>query len=70
MKLFYTGPFINAEMLVLMLEKHDIPATFDFVDPAPAAGDDEFNRPTRVWVPESLYEKAFLLFYAERQDEL
>ena len=57
-------------MLVLMLEKHEIPATLDFVDPAPAPGDDELNRPTRVWVPEPLYEKAFQLFYAERQDEL
>ena len=33
-KLFYTGPVINAEMLVAMLEKHGIAATQAFADPA------------------------------------
>ena len=32
-KLFYTGPFVNAEMLVAMLDKHGIAATQSFVDP-------------------------------------
>jgi hypothetical protein len=31
-KLFYTGPVVNAEMLVVMLEKHGIAATQNFVD--------------------------------------
>ena len=40
MKLFYTGPVVNAEMLVMMLEKHNIAATQEFVDPeAPDDGD-------------------------------
>jgi hypothetical protein len=40
MKLFYTGPVVNAEMLVMMLEKHGITATQAFVDPtAPDDGD-------------------------------
>ena len=34
MKLFYTGPVVNAEMLVTMLEKHGSAATQAFVDPA------------------------------------
>ena len=32
MKLFYTGPLVNTEMLVAMLEKHNIAATQEFVD--------------------------------------
>jgi hypothetical protein len=32
-KLFYSGPVVNAEMLVMMLEKHGIAATQAFVDP-------------------------------------
>jgi hypothetical protein len=55
MKLFYTGPLINAEMLVMMLEKHGIAATQEFVDPA---------------LPEDDYDKAHRLFYTEREDEL
>jgi hypothetical protein len=31
-KLFYTGPVVNAEMLVMMLEKYGIAATQNFVD--------------------------------------
>jgi hypothetical protein len=34
MKLFYTGPFVNAEMLVVMLDKHGIAATQSFADSA------------------------------------
>ena len=33
MKLFYTGPLVNAEMLVTMLEKHGIQATQEFEEP-------------------------------------
>ena len=68
-KLFYTGPVINAEMLVVMLEKHGINATQEFVDPdAPDTGD--LNRPAKVFVPEDDYPRAHQLFYAEREDEL
>ncbi len=68
MKLFYTGPFVNAEMLVVMLEKHGINATQEFVDPGPDDGD--LNRPAKVLVPEADYDRAHQLFYAEREDEL
>ncbi|MFO1487696.1 MAG: hypothetical protein U1F65_04385 [Verrucomicrobiota bacterium] len=69
MKLFYTGPLVNAEMLVMMLEKHGIAARQAFVDPA-ATDDGDLNRPTQVFVPEPDYDRAHQLFYAEREDEL
>jgi hypothetical protein len=69
MKLFYTGPVINAEMLVVMLEKHGISSIQEFVDPdVPDAGD--LSRPAKVFVAETDYDRAYQLFYAERQDEL
>ena len=69
MKLFYTGPVINAEMLVMMLEKHGIAATQDFVD-ASAPDDGDLNRPARVFVPEADYDRAYQFFYTEHGDEL
>lgn len=68
-KLFYTGPVINTEMLVVMLEKHGIMATQEFVDPS-QTDDGDLNRPAKVFVPEADYERAYQLFYAEREDEL
>ncbi|MDB6126040.1 MAG: hypothetical protein JWQ71_5033 [Pedosphaera sp.] len=69
MKLFYTGPVINAEMLVMMLEKHGIAATQEFEDLS-LPDDGDLNRLARVLVPEAEYERAHRLFYAEREDEL
>jgi len=68
-KLFYTGPFINAEMLVAMLDKHGIAATQSFVDPV-APDDGDLSRPAQVFVPEADYDRAYKLFYTEREDEL
>jgi hypothetical protein len=68
-KLFYTGPFINAEMLVAMLDKHGIAATQSFVDPA-APDDGDLSRPAQVFVSETDYGRAYKLFYTEREDEL
>lgn len=67
-KLFYTGPVVNAEMLVMMLEKHGISAAQEFVDPA-APEDGDLSRPTKVFVPEADFDRAHRLFYAEREDE-
>ena len=68
-KLFYTGPLVNVEMLVVMLEKHGIIATQEFVDPTlPDEGD--LNRLANVFVPETDYDRAHQLFYAGREDEL
>ena len=69
MKLFYTGPFVNADMLVMMLEKHGIAATQSFVDPT-ALDDGDLSRPSQVFVPEADFPRAHELFYTERQDEL
>ena len=69
MKLFYTGPVINAEMLVTMLEKHGIKATQEFVEPN-QTDDGDLNRPANVFVPEADFDRAYLLFYAEREDAL
>ena len=56
-------------MLVTMLEKHGINATQEFIDPnQPEDGD--LNRPARVLVPDEDYDRAYQLFYAEREDEL
>ena len=69
MKLFYTGPVINTEMLVVMLEKHGIAATQEFVEPD-LPDDGDLNRLAKVFVSETDYDRAHQLFYAEREDEL
>ena len=69
MKLFYTGPVVNAEMLVAMLEKHGIAATQEFDDPS-LPDDGDLSRPAKVFVPEPDYDRAHRLFYTEREDEL
>ena len=68
-KLFYTGPFINAEMLVAMLDKHGIAATQSFVDPA-VPDDGDLSLPAQFFVPDADYDRAYKLFYTEREDEL
>ena len=68
-KLFYSGPVINTELLVVMLEKHGIAATQEFAEPE-APDDGDLNRLARVLVPEADYERAHRLFFAEREDEL
>lgn len=69
MKLFYTGPWINVEMLLVMLEKHGIAPTHEFVESS-QTDDDDLNRQAKVLVPETDYERAYQLFYAPREDEL
>jgi hypothetical protein len=68
-RLFYTGPVINTEMLVVMLEKHGIIARQELDDPQGSA-DDDLNRPAKVYVPSSDYDRAHSLFYVGREDEL
>jgi hypothetical protein len=69
MKLFYTGPVVNTEMLIAMLDKHGIAGRQAFVDPT-APDDGDLSRPAQVFVPEADYDHAFKLFYTEREDEL
>ena len=69
MKLFYTGPVVNTEMLVVMLEKHGVASTQEFADPS-LPDDGDLNREAKVLVPEADYERAYDLFYTPREDEL
>jgi len=69
-KLFFTGPVIKTELLVLMLERHGIAATQEFTDPNAPADEADLNREARVLVPEGDFDRAWQLFYAEREDEL
>ena len=69
MKLFYTGPWINSDMLVMMLEKHGINGTLAYAGEE-VEDDADLNRLTKVFVPEADYDRAWQLFYAEREDEL
>lgn len=67
--LFYTCPVNDAELLTVMLEKHDIAATEKVIEPMPE-GEDEFSRPVEVFVPEADYDRAYLLFFGDNEDEL
>ncbi len=69
MKLFFAGPLIKTELLVVMLEKHGIAATQEFADPT-VPDDGDLNRPAHVLVPEADYDRAHQLFFTEREDEL
>ena len=69
MKLFYTGPVINTEMLVVMLEKHGINATHEVLA-GESTDEEDLNRTAQVFVPEADFDRAHQLFYAEREDEL
>jgi hypothetical protein len=69
MKLFFTGPVVKTELLVVMLEKHGIAATQEFVDPT-APDDGDLSRPANVFVPDDDYARAHQLFFSEREDEI
>ena len=69
MKLLYTGPVVNTEMLIVMLDKHGIAATQEFVDPA-LPDDGDLSRPAKVLVAEVDFARAHRLFFTEREDEL
>ncbi len=68
MKLFYTGPVINTEMLVMMLEKHGIMGREELVDSE--SDPEDLNRLAKVFVPEADYQRAYDLFYGEKEGEL
>ena len=69
MKHFYTGPVINTEMLVMMLEKHGIAAVQEFADSS-LPDDGDLSREAHVLVPEVHYERAYRLFYEDKENEL
>ena len=69
MKLFHTCPVNDAELLVVMLGKHEIEAKEEMVEPMPE-GEDEFSRPVKVFVLEADYDHAYQLFFEDSEDEL
>ena len=69
MRLFHTCPVNDAELLVVMLSRHEIEAKERIVEPMPE-GEDEFSRPVKVFVPEADYDRAYQLFFGDREDEL
>ena len=69
MRLFYTSPVNDAELLAVMLGKHGIEAIEEIIEPMPE-GEDEFSRPVKVFVPEADYDRAYELFFGDSEDEL
>jgi hypothetical protein len=68
-RLFFTGEFIKTDLLVVWLEKHGIQASAEFVDPT-LPDDGDLGREANVWVPAADFDRAYQLFFAERQDEI
>ena len=69
MRHFFTGEIIKTELLEVWLEKHGIQATSEMVDPT-LPDDGDLSREVRVLVPVADYDRAYQLFFAEREDEL
>jgi hypothetical protein len=59
---------VNAELLLTMLEKHGIAGIQEWLRPEDP-DDGDLNRPAKILVPESDYDRAYALFYEEREDE-
>ena len=70
LKLFYTGPIVNAELLVAMLEKHGIQAVQELENPAASEDEEDLSRPAKVSVALADFARAHRLFYGDREDEL
>ena len=66
---FLHGPVVNAEMLVVMLEKHGIAATQSFVD-STLPDDGDLSRPAQVFVPESDYDRALQIILHRTRGQL
>ena len=69
MRHFFTGPVIKTELLVEWLGRHGIEARQEWVDPA-LPDDGDLSREAHVLVEASQYDRAWQLFFAEREDEL
>ena len=69
MRLFFTGPVIKMELLVEWLGRHGIEARQEWVDPA-LPDDGDLSREAKVWVEDAQFDRAWQLFFAEREDEL
>ena len=65
---FFTGPVIKTDLLEVWLDKHGIGAKTTSVDPN--ADELDLSREVRLQVPATQYDRAWQLFYAEREDEI
>ncbi len=71
MRSFFKGPLIKTELMVVWLEKHGIAATMELDGDAGSPQDEEdLGRDAIVFVPEADYDRAYRLFYTDREDEL
>lgn len=65
---FFTGPIIKTELLLEWLGQHGVTATT--ADAEVGADPDDLGREMHVFVAEADYDRAYQLFFAEREDEL
>lgn len=65
---FFTGPIIKTELLLEWLEQHGVTAST--ADAELGADADDLGREMHVFVAEAHYDRAYQLFFAEREDEL
>lgn len=69
-KLLFMGEACKTELLVVLLEKHGIAAFEEHVSEDLREHEDEFNRETRVFVPDADYGKARDLFFSDAGGEI
>ena len=65
---FFTGPIIKTELLLEWLDQHGVTAST--ADAEPGADPDDLGREMHVFVAAEHYDRAYQLFFAEREDEL
>ncbi|MDZ4816653.1 MAG: hypothetical protein SGI71_10340 [Verrucomicrobiota bacterium] len=69
LKLFYSGPLCNAELLLVMLEKHGIHAVQRFADGNEDGNTDDLDRDTFIYVSQTDYDLAHSLFLAPPDED-
>lgn len=65
---FFTGPIIKTELLLEWLAQHGVTAST--ADAELGAEPDDLGRELHVFVAHEHYDRAYRLFFAEREDEL
>lgn len=73
-KALFNGQAVKAELLMLMLEKHDLESCARWengdVIPEDSFDDEPMDRIATVYVRSTDYDHAWTLFYADREDEI
>jgi hypothetical protein len=65
---FFTGPIIKTELLLEWLDQHGVTAST--ADAEVGADPDDLSREMHVFVAGEHYDRAYQLFFAEREDEI